>query len=372
MLGLDLGISRERCGGLRAALAPVLSLRWDSGAWLSARGAGGGSSGMRGMGGIGFGSGSVVSIGECMVELARGSDGRFGLAVGGDTFNTAVYLARCGVAVTYLTRLGDDPYSDAIVAAAVDEGIETRCIARDAGRMPGLYLIETNQAGERTFWYWRDRAPARELFEGDDVAAVASTMAVASAVYFSGVTLSLYSDVGLDRFAAALSSARAKGVRIVMDSNYRTRGWAGNWARARSVFQRFWSLADMALPTFDDEQALWGDASPQATIDRLAALGPTEIAVKSGADGALVHASAGARHVPCPVVVTALDTTAAGDSFNAAYLAARLAGRTPADAAGAGHALAGIVIQHRGAIVPRIATQAAAAAARGGNQENII
>jgi 2-dehydro-3-deoxygluconokinase len=313
------------------------------------------------MGDIVFGGGSVVSIGECMVELARGSDGRFGLAVGGDTFNTAVYLARCGVDVAYLTRLGDDPYSDAIIEAGHREGVRTADIPRVAGRMPGLYLIETSQAGERTFWYWRDRAPARELFDGEDAPTAAAVIAGAGVIYFSGVTLSLYSEGGLERFEAALSAARANGARVVMDSNYRPRGWGSDTARARSVFKRFWSLADVALPTFDDEQALWGDGTPQATAERLAALGPAEIAVKSGAEGALISTSAGARHVPCPAVVKALDTTAAGDSFNAAYLAARLGGRTPFDAAAAGHALAGVVIQHRGAIVPRAATQAVAA-----------
>src|SRR2546430_1307125 len=67
----------------------------------------------------------IVAVGEVMIELARGSDGRYGLAFGGDTFNTVVYLARAGVEAAYATALGDDPYSAGIVALATAEGVAT-------------------------------------------------------------------------------------------------------------------------------------------------------------------------------------------------------------------------------------------------------
>ncbi len=181
-------------------------------------------------------------------------------------------------------------------------------------------------------------------------------MLKASAVYFSGVTLSLYSSAGLDRFAAAIAAARAAGVRVVMDSNFRPRGWSGDLERARIVFERFWRLADIALPTFDDEQALWGDAMPDATVSRLAALGIQEIVVKNGAKGAIFLARGDVVDVPCPTPLRPVDSTAAGDSFNAGYLSARLRMAPPRDAAHLGHRLAAAVIQHRGAIVPKAAT----------------
>jgi 2-dehydro-3-deoxygluconokinase len=310
-------------------------------------------------------AGPVISIGECMVELARGPDGRFGLAFGGDTFNTAVYMARSGADVAYATALGDDAYSDGIRALAKSEGVAGDLIATKPGRMPGLYLIETSATGERSFAYWRDRAPARELFDGGGDAALLTAMKAARLVYFSGVTLSLYNEAARDAFATALIAARKAGARIAMDNNFRPRGWGGDAATARAnarpVFERFWRLADLALPTFDDEQALWGDAGPAVTIGRLAALGVTEIVVKNGAEGALVHSADTTSTVACPASVTPLDTTAAGDSFNGGYLAARLDGGLPADAALAGHRLAAIVIQHRGAIVDTAATAAVAA-----------
>ncbi len=298
---------------------------------------------------------SIIAIGECMVELARSDDGTFGLAFGGDTFNSAIYMARMGANVAYATALGDDPYSAKIVALAESEGIDTGTIQIVPGRMPGLYLIETN-AGERTFWYWRDRAPARELLELPSAEHTLKRFAAADWLYFSGVTLSLYSPAALERLEHTIRHARATGTRVAIDSNYRPRGWPDRPQRPRDVFSRFWALADLALPTFDDEQALWADATPQHTADRLADLGVPEICIKNGPEGALLRDDGGTRHVPCPARVDPIDTTAAGDAFNAAYLANRIAGLPPDAAALAGHRLAAIVIAHRGAIAPRSAT----------------
>ncbi len=297
----------------------------------------------------------IVSVGEAMIELARGNDGRFGLACGGDTFNTAIYLARCGVDVAYASALGDDAYSDGIVALAAAEGVATDLMLRAPGRLPGLYLIETNAAGERSFSYWRDAAPARDLFELPDWGRIAESVLAARIVYFSGITLSLYSNVGLGRFLAVLEMARQRGVKVAFDGNYRPRAWKGDISRTRTVFMEALKRVDVALPTFDDEALLWGDASPEATMQRLHAFGIAEIVVKNGPNSALVAAAGQQEFVPVPAVVMPVDTTAAGDSFNAGYMAARLAGDNPGAAAAAAHRLAAEVIQHRGAIMPRAA-----------------
>lgn len=302
----------------------------------------------------------VVCVGEVMVELARGSDGRFGLAFGGDTFNTAVYLARAGVDVAYATALGDDAFSGDILALGTAEGVDMSLVQRARGRVPGLYLITTDETGERSFHYWRDTSPARTLFEAEGWQEVAAALVEARAVYFSGITLSLYSNLGLGRFLAALEMAGADGradAWRVFDGNFRPRGWGGDINRARTVFAEALKRSSMVLPTFEDEVALWGDASPAATIERMTTFGVTEVVVKNGAAGALVHAEGRTVEVPVEHTVAPVDTTGAGDSFNAGYLAARLSGASPEDAALAGHRLAAEVIMHRGAIIPRTAQE---------------
>jgi 2-dehydro-3-deoxygluconokinase len=295
----------------------------------------------------------VICVGEVMVELSRGNDGRYGQSFGGDTFNTAVYLARAGIPAAYATAMGDDPYSDALMALATAEGVNADLIRRVPGRMPGLYLIETDAKGERKFYYWRETSPARELFELPNWASVAETLLSARLVYFSGVTLSLYSNTGIGRFLAALELARKQGVKVAFDGNFRPRGWKGDVVRTRAVFAEALKRVDIALPTFEDEAMLWGDTNPEATVERLQAFGIGEIVVKNGSSTALVADKNGREHVPVPEVVEPIDTTAAGDSFNAAYLAARLNGEAPVAAATAAHGLAGQVIRHRGAIMPR-------------------
>jgi 2-dehydro-3-deoxygluconokinase len=294
----------------------------------------------------------AVSVGEVMVELARGPDGHFSLGYGGDTYNTAVYLARLGIDTAYATALGEDPYSESILARATDEGVSTELVLRQPGRAPGLYLIETDKKGERTFHYWRDTSPARELFELPGWEHVAEAMVTAELVYFSGITLSLYSNAGIGRLLATLEFARKRGAKIAFDSNFRPRGWKGDEARARAVFAEALTRVDIALPTFEDEARLWGDADPVATVERLRGIGVGEIVVKNGPKVALVDAQRGRAEVPVPKTVKPVDTTAAGDAFNAAYLAARLKGAEPLAAAHAAHVLAAEVIRHRGAIIP--------------------
>jgi len=301
----------------------------------------------------------AIAIGEVMVELSRESDGRFGLAFGGDTFNTAVYMARAGANAAYATALGDDRYSDAILSTCEREGVGSGPILRAKGRVPGLYMIETDDRGERSFTYWRDTSPARDLLELPGWEEVAARLVAARLVYLSGITLSLYGNTGLGRLLAILEAVRSNGGKVVFDTNFRARGWKGDTERARVVIGEALARTDVALPTYDDERALWGDADPAATIDRLQGAGPREIVVKNGPGGALVASGAGAVHVGVPEVVTPVDTTAAGDSFNGAYLAARMRGEPPEAAALAGHRMAARVVMHRGAIVPRAVTDAA-------------
>jgi len=293
----------------------------------------------------------VASIGECMIEFSAARDGLFARAFGGDTLNTAVYLSRLGIDTAYVTALGDDALSDAMVAAWQGEGIATSEVLRVAGRVPGLYMIERDARGERSFLYWRDRAPAREFFDRADDATL-ERLSRFDWLYLSGISLSLYGETGRARLRELLVAARRNGGRIAFDGNYRPRGWSDAEA-ARRAFDAILPLVDLALPTLEDEQALFGDADAAACLARLKAQGASEIVVKRGPLGCLIEARGQRAEIPPPQVVQPIDTTAAGDSFNAAYLAARIFGAAPAQAAQAGHRLASAVIMSPGAVIAR-------------------
>jgi 2-dehydro-3-deoxygluconokinase len=291
----------------------------------------------------------VATIGECMVELASAGNGSYALNFGGDTLNTATYLARLGIQTSYLTAVGDDPYSDAMLARWREAGIDCAQVRRLPGRMPGLYLIERDSTGDRQFFYWRDRAPAREMMEHMDDTLFHALLGC-DWLYFSGITLSLYGEGGRAKFCSLLARLQATGVRLAFDGNYRPRGWESSGA-ARTAFEAILPMMDLALPTFDDERMVFGDTDSEACAARLRGRGVKEVVVKEGAKGVFVSSAPFTGWIAPPAPLEPVDTTAAGDSFNAGYLAGRLKGLNPDASARAGHLLAGAVIMRRGAVI---------------------
>jgi 2-dehydro-3-deoxygluconokinase len=294
-----------------------------------------------------------------MLELTHRDERTLALGFGGDTLNTALYLARTApkreIAVDYVTALGDDPMSESMVTAWQAEGIGTSRVARLSRRLPGLYLIRTGDAGERRFFYWRTEAAVRSLFQTPETEPLLAALTDYDALYFSGITLAVLAPNARERFRSALATARSRGRLVAFDTNYRAALWPDP-AAARSVFAEFLPAISLALPTFEDEQAVCGDGDPETTARRYAAAGVPEVAVKCGARGCVLSAAGALTRVAIPRPVQAVDTTAAGDGFNAGYLAARLIGASPEQAARVGHGLAGAVVQYPGAIIPRDAT----------------
>ena len=297
----------------------------------------------------------VACIGECMVELAHLGPNKLQLAYGGDTLNTAIYMARLtsglGVSVDYVTALGDDAYSDEMLDFWRREGVGTDLVARLEGRLPGLYTIRTDDAGERSFTYWRGEAAARDLLRDGRGEALAADLSGFDLVYLSGITLSILDREQRAALVAILDDIRSNGGRVAFDGNFRPAGWPDR-DQAKACFQEFLTRADIALPTFDDEQALFGDPDHVAVAARLHGLGVAEVVVKLGAAGCYLSIDRAGEMIATEPVEAVVDSTAAGDSFNAGYLAGRLLDRSPANAARIGHRLASHVIRHRGAVIP--------------------
>jgi 2-dehydro-3-deoxygluconokinase len=291
----------------------------------------------------------VACIGECMIELRQICGNQLSRGFGGDTLNTAVYLARLGVAVDYITALGDDPISDEMVAGWNAEGVGTKLVARLPGKLPGLYMIETDAAGERRFYHWRESSAARSLMNLPQTDDILGALGGYDMVYLSAITLSLYDESGRGRLLAALERARRRAVRIAFDTNFRSRGWP-DLAFARRAYQDAFAISDIVLASTEDLSALYPGASND---ELLAGIAAGEAVMKLAEPACIVRFGDSAQLVEAdPVREKVVDTTAAGDSFAAAYLAARLAGSDPVAAARAGHRLAGAVVCHRGAIIP--------------------
>ena len=294
----------------------------------------------------------IACVGECMIELNQidldSGTARLGFA--GDTLNTAIYLARLGCDVAYITNLGTDAFSTRMLQGFAAEAVGCGLIGRHDGRLPGIYAIETDKDGERSFRYWREASAARTLFSG--VGASLADLAQFDVIYLSGITLAILPPAVRAALIAAVKALKDAGRQVVFDTNHRPRLWP-DAATARAAFEAMWAATSLALPSYDDEERLYPGTSPQQVIDRIAAIGPAEVVLKNGARGPMIRWHGATMQTTLPAADRVVDTSGAGDSFNAGYLAARLTGQTPADAAAAGHRLAATVIQHHGAVIPR-------------------
>jgi 2-dehydro-3-deoxygluconokinase len=289
----------------------------------------------------------VLSIGECMVQLREERKGMFAQGFGGDSLNTAVYLSRLGVSTSYLTALGTDHWSQTMLDHWGREGVDTTLVRRVNGRMPGLYIIQNEPGGERRFSYWRERSPARDIFAAEDQT-LAQAFLQFDRIYFTGVSLSLYGPDGRVRLFDYLQRANDAGAWIVFDTNFRAMGWP-DAKEADRAFRQAIEMADILFASHEDMSGVFGKSG-----EALFNIAPCaeKILKLPDASARLVWRNHDEVVAPLPVRKV-VDTTAAGDSFAAGYLAARMAGKSPLMATGIAHRLANTVIQHAGAIIPR-------------------
>ena len=295
---------------------------------------------------------SIACIGEVMIELVTEDCTAAQLNVAGDTYNTAVYLKRLlagrDIVVSYVTALGQDDFSQRILDHMAGEGLSPELVEQREDRVPGLYAIRTDSTGERSFTYWRAQSAARTLFQKPCQVNLMDLDRF-DLIYLSGITLAVLAPKVRQELLHFLNGYRAKGGLVAFDSNYRPQLWRAQ-EEARSTVEAFWRICDIALPSADDEQALFKDKTTRDTRQRFLGYGMTTGALKRAAAGPLLIED----HLPpgeFAAIGNVVDTTAAGDSFNAGFLAALAIGGSGRTAAVCGHAVAADVIQSKGAIV---------------------
>lgn len=302
---------------------------------------------------------SVVCVGEVMLELSGlQPDGSAGFGFGGDTANTAIYLSRLlgeAAKVGYLTRLGQGPFARNLATALDDERVFLSPYAQTEAGAPGLYAISTDSVGERSFTYWRSEAAVRHLLTGEIADREVEFLFDFDVLYLSGITLAVLSDDGRARLLNVIEAFASKGLEVMFDVNYRPHLWQSHSPHVNvpSLMGRVIAASTIVKIGQDEGAAVFDTKTVAQTIERLSEFGEAALVVTDGAARITVYADGNTDSIEFDTVARVVDATAAGDSFSAGLLAARLAGASLQQSAKAGQQLAARVIQFPGAIIPR-------------------
>ena len=297
----------------------------------------------------------IALIGECMIELQEIEAEVIQQTFGGDTLNTAIYMARLGrslpIQVDYVTALGTDPFSDAMIAFWEKESVGSSMIQRINGKRPGLYFIKLDENGERFFHYWRGEAAARQCFEYPGSELVLARLNDYDGVYLSGISLAILEPNSLSRLFDCLREIHAQGKAIFFDCNYRPHLWPSLEAAIHTYHQVF-SFSHTVLLNMEEGASLLNQQTDTGIHETLSNIGVHESVIRNGSNPCSVACNGSIDRIPAEKVDQVIDTTAAGDSFSAAYLLARRFGHTIRDATLFAHRMAAYVIKHKGSIAP--------------------
>jgi len=291
----------------------------------------------------------LLCMGEPMLEYSQlppGPDGRrlYLEGFGGDTSNTAIAAARQGAKVGYITAVGADAGGDAFLQLWQGEGVDTATVVRRPGLPTAVYFVMRRGAGHE-FLFYRAGSAASSYRPADlPEAAIAG----ARIFYASGISQAI-STSAADAVFRAMEVARAMGLAVAFDTNYRRSLWPVH--RARATIHAGAAAASYVFASEEDAEALTGLRDPDAILDFYHAIGPRIVILKQGEDGAML-ATPETRIRIRPPKVASVDSTGAGDVLSGAFLARILAGDEPELAARYAVVAAALSTTGYGAVAP--------------------
>jgi 2-dehydro-3-deoxygluconokinase len=292
----------------------------------------------------------VITPGEALVLFAAQQPGplegaeTFTRMTAGAELNVAIGLARLGLRVGYVGRLGDDVFGRTIWAAMEREGIDRRHVTFDSERPTGFMLkSRRTDGGDPQIEYFRRASAASHIERVDNPAAFCRGC---RHLHLTGVYVAV--SPSTRRFVFELAAAaRAEGLSVSFDPNLRPQLWASRDEMVECL-NHLATHADWVFPGLEEGRLLTGEHTPQGIADFYLERGARAVVVKLGADGAY-FASAGERgHAAGAPVARVVDTVGAGDGFAVGVVSALLEGLTLAAAAARGNAIGARVVQFPG------------------------
>lgn len=295
---------------------------------------------------------SIICMGEAMLELRPEGVDTYAMGVAGDVLNTAAGISALGGKSAFLSASGTDHNSLKLIERCDTLGVDTTYIKKIDSAKIGLYLISNDAQGERYFSYWRDHSAAHlHFYEADRLRYSLESLAPTGFIYLSGITLSRTSPASRKVLWKWLAECRSNGETLVYDGNYRPLLW-NTAEQALEVHRQMIGLSTIFLPGLEDEMALRPGTCEQEVVAELESLSVPEIILKNGAHGLKVYLQGQCTDLAIDRVADVVDTSGAGDSFNAGYLACRLRNIPPVQASKFAATVSAMVIRSAGAIPP--------------------
>ncbi len=193
----------------------------------------------------------ICSIGECMVEFSNIQKDIFKLGYAGDTANSAIYLSRLGAKSSFVSSIGSDDFSNKMLTFLKKEKVQTHNIYKSKNKTIGLYVIKNNNNGERNFFYWRSNSAAKTIFENVSHKILYDQISKYDAIYFSGISLSIYNQKSISKFYKVLRLLKKDGVQIYFDFNVRLNNWESKKIAQQTIL-KFSRISDIIFVTKDD------------------------------------------------------------------------------------------------------------------------
>ena len=296
---------------------------------------------------------ALLAIGECMMELTAKDEQSYNRSFAGDTYNALVYAKRNipKLEALIFTAIGNDDISKTMVDHWKEEGVCDSFTLKSNDATIGIYAISTDLQGERSFSYWRKNSAATQMMTIKPVSELIASCPEITCAFFSGISLAVLSDDNKGLLIEFIQGLKGRGVKIAFDPNYRPAMW-DNKEHAIYWLEQAYKVSDIVLPGEEDHQALFNHEDHVAIAKYCHSFKVKEVVIKCGENGTFVYSDeALVVHLPFKAAPIQVDSTAAGDSFAGTYLAQRITEHDIDTSLKQAAAVAGQVVQHRGAIL---------------------
>ena len=292
---------------------------------------------------------NVCSIGEAMIEISNIKNSLYNQSFAGDTLNFCNYLDKKKLNAFFLSAIGKSEINQSLLDFVKSKNISTKYIKQINQFEIGLYLIKNKDNGEKQFFYWRDESAAKQYFNNIDFLNLYKELKNFDYIYFSGITLSIIHISKLNNFIKLLKLLKSKKIKIVFDFNIRPSRW--NKKNLNIFLDSVLKFVDICFLSGEDMN-YWKNKNNIKSYEQIVRKYKLKHSIfRKNAKFTYVFLNKTRYVFKNKLLKTVVDTSGAGDGFNAAYLSNFIVNNDPVLALKAGSSLGSKIVMKKGAIV---------------------